>query len=212
MILPISDSIVSHGDGIIVSNLIDDLLECPEIESIILTRNIPEPALGIFANKKLIIIENSHPKGFGANHNFAFKHIRTPYFAVLNPDIRIKENPFPALIDCLGTSGTALCAPIVLNPAGNLEDSARHFPTPYSLFLKALKINNGTLKSNQTRHTGSAPWVAGMFMCFRSMDFSKINGFDEAFFLYYEDVDLCARLWKNGFKVKLCSSAHVIHD
>ena len=44
-------------------------------------------------------------------------------------------------------------------------------------------------------------WVAGMFMLFVSEKFNLINGFNNKYFLYYEDVDICARLWKKKFKI-----------
>lgn len=49
-------------------------------------------------------------------------------------------------------------------------------------------------------------------MLFRSEDFRRLQGFDEKFFLYYEDVDICARAWKSGMKVLACPSVSVIHD
>jgi N-acetylglucosaminyl-diphospho-decaprenol L-rhamnosyltransferase len=60
--------------------------------------------------------------------------------------------------------------------------------------------------------TFDADWVAGMFMLFRADDYRALGGFDEGFFLYYEDVDICARLWKAGRPVLACPKAQVIHD
>jgi len=55
-------------------------------------------------------------------------------------------------------------------------------------------------------------WAAGMFMLFRSRAFCDVNGFDEKFFLYYEDVDICARMHKVGQKIVVCPSATIVHD
>jgi N-acetylglucosaminyl-diphospho-decaprenol L-rhamnosyltransferase len=54
-------------------------------------------------------------------------------------------------------------------------------------------------------------WVGGMFMFFPSAVYKQVNGFDERYFLYYEDVDLCARLTNLGFKVVFCPASKVIH-
>ena len=51
-----------------------------------------------------------------------------------------------------------------------------------------------------------------MFMLVRSADYMAVGGFDEGFFLYYEDVDICARLWRSGRKVVICPEAIVVHD
>ncbi len=55
-------------------------------------------------------------------------------------------------------------------------------------------------------------WVAGMFMLFRSRDFQDLGGFDEQFFLYYEDVDICVRAWQKGMRILACPQVSVIHD
>ncbi|NWG88172.1 MAG: hypothetical protein HXY26_11815 [Hydrogenophilaceae bacterium] len=55
-------------------------------------------------------------------------------------------------------------------------------------------------------------WLAGMFLMADSESFRAIGGFDEGFHLYYEDVDLCARMRKAGKTLFLCPEAHVIHD
>ena len=49
-------------------------------------------------------------EGFATNHNAAFRHARTPYFAVLNPDVRLNGNPFPALLSCMQDDRVGLCA------------------------------------------------------------------------------------------------------
>ena len=55
-------------------------------------------------------------------------------------------------------------------------------------------------------------WVAGMFMLFPHEVFQNIGGFDERYFLYYEDVDLCARLTLANYRILLCSTVSVVHD
>jgi GT2 family glycosyltransferase len=182
------------------------------VASVIVTRNITEPSLEVVRPGWLVIIDNLHPKGFGANHNAAFQHAHTPYFAVLNPDIRLVGNPFPALLECMENDTVARCAPAVVNPAGGMEDSARQFPSLVDLVLKALHRYEGRLHYELGDPPLPAPWVAGMFMLLRSSNYTALGGFDEGFFLYYEDVDLCARSWNAGQNVMLCPSVHVVHD
>lgn len=208
----ITVSIVSHGHGALLPGLLSDLAACPEVASVIVTRNIPETPLEIVRPGWQVTIDNTNPKGFGANHNAAFQYVQTPYFAVLNPDIRLVGNPFPVLLESLERGGAALCAPAVINPAGGLEDSARHFPSIVELALKALRRYDGRLHYALGDSPLQAPWVAGMFMLLSSPTYAALNGFDEGFFLYYEDVDLCARIWKSVRRVMLCPAVHVIHD
>ena len=55
-------------------------------------------------------------------------------------------------------------------------------------------------------------WVAGMFMLISSDCFEQIGGFNEKYFLYYEDVDLCTRLKLAGYKIVLCAGVSAVHD
>lgn len=200
-------SITSHGHGEMVSRLVGELLGCPEVERVVVTQNIAEggelPPL-----EKIILIKNPKPTGYGANQNAALENFPSPFFCVLNPDICLKENPFPELIACFSNHKVALVAPKIITPEGRVEDSARKFPTVRSLVSKAAGGSNGTYSELNS----SPDWVGGMFMIFRSDVFREIGGFDEKFFLYYEDVDICWRLRQKGYEIKFVPSVEVIHD
>ena len=101
-------------------------------------------------------------------------------------------------------------APLVVAENGEMEDSARRFPTPFKILCKAFGGCKGS--DYAVKNEIIFPdWVGGMFMLFRRGVFEKLGGFDERYFLYYEDVDLCARLRLQGYEVALCPDAKVIH-
>jgi N-acetylglucosaminyl-diphospho-decaprenol L-rhamnosyltransferase len=204
-------SIVSHGHGKMVSALIDQLRNCPEVGQVIVTQNVPEEIR--FAPDDLVsVVENSSPKGFGANHNAAFRACRKPSYCVLNPDIELVGNPFPSLSPPLADARGAIVAPLIVSPSGCVEDSARHFPTMSGLLKKAAGRDDGRYPMVSGQALVFPDWVAGMFMLFRATDYARLGGFDERYFLYYEDVDICARAWRAGMKVVLCPSVSAIHD
>jgi len=206
-------SLVSHGHGSMVSDLLGDLSGMLEVAHVLLTLNIPEPLPRIpgHLRKRLTIIENPLPKGFATNHNAAFSRCQTPFFCVLNPDIRMHINPFPKLIEALVALNAGMVAPSVRNLSGQTEDSVRYFPNSSQLLYKLLGVDDGRIQIN-----GDNPqvidWAAGMFMLFKSDIFSKIGGFDDGFFLYYEDADICVRLWRGGQRILLHPGAPVIHS
>jgi hypothetical protein len=183
---------------------------------IICTLNLPEVPPRVEACPFPIkIIQNARPKGFGANHNAAFQHAQGEFFCVLNPDIRFTCNPFPALIEALASwPNAAVIAPLVMTPDGQLEDSARCFPTPWAIFLKLAGVNPDRDALAKRIHRDPAPvdWLAGMFMLFPKTAFAKMGGFDEGYFMYYEDVDLCSRLRIAGYERLISTSVAVIHD
>ncbi len=208
-------SAVSHGHDALLVGLLEDVSSCEEVTSVILTQNIAANDLDVPAGleDRLAIIRNESPRGFGANHNAAFQYCKTDTFCVINPDVRLKGNPFGALLDCLEAGNCALIAPAVENPGGDLEDSARRFPTPSGLVAKLLGIADGRYPADRFRGDPfTVDWVAGMFMLFRSGSFHAVGGFDERYFLYYEDVDICTRLWRADERVCVCPDIRVIHD
>jgi hypothetical protein len=206
-------SIVSHGQNALVNQLLGDIQKyVADRVTLVLTENIPDPTplatsgLGCPVER----IANTGIKGFGANHNAAFTRCRTACFCVVNPDIRLTSDPFPALMAALERERAGVAGPLVRSPAGAAEDSARRFPTFASLLKKAFRDERRP-DYPVDRGPQRVDWVAGMFMLFPSDAFRAVGGFDEAYFLYYEDVDLCRRLNAAGRPVVFEPTAEVVH-
>ena len=207
----IAVSIVSHGHGEMVKTLVAQLIELPQVSQVILTINIPEQ-LDFEPSDKITIVSNVTPKGFGSNHNAAFKFCNTEFFCVLNPDISFESNPFAKLVQDLDGYSADAVAPLVVNKEGGIEDSVRYFPTIPALFRKLLFGYQNRYSVIANSKTFSPEWVAGMFMLFTSSAYQKLSGFDERYFLYYEDVDICVRLWRSGFRLVADPAVTVVHD
>lgn len=206
----ITVSIISHSHGAMLSPLVEKLLQFPEIEKIIVTFNIPE-LVDFPADDRIRVIQNVSPKGFGANHNQAFSFCNSQFFCVLNPDISFSENPFTLLLQSF-SDGIGLVAPIIKNLDGEIEDSVRRFPSPVSILRRRLFDYQDGYSYAQGDANFYPEWVGGMCMMFKSSTYSGMGGFDEAYFMYVEDVDICTRLWKAGYKVLVCPGAVVFHD
>lgn len=209
-----SVSIVSHGQANLVGHLLADLARIDGVPlEVILTLNLDESLP--FAEHghafQLKIIRNLRPKGFGANHNAAFQHAQGNFFCVLNPDIRLSADPFAALVADLSAPQVGVAAPLVRAPGGEVEGSARRFPTPLTILSK-LAGKPRTADYPPASAPFTPDWVGGMFMLFRSDTFRDIEGFDEGYFLYYEDVDLCARLRRRGLYALLDPRVECLHD
>jgi GT2 family glycosyltransferase len=212
--IDITVSVVSHAQIGLIKNLLDDIdryCQSSRFE-LILTLNVDE-VLSFSLDDyffSIKIIRNSIPLGFGANHNQAFKYASGQHFCIMNPDIRLNCNPFQLLLSSLVDSSVGVAAPVVLGVDGRMEDSARRFPSPLKILCKAL----GQCRGPDYLSEGDLiypDWVGGMCMVFSSTVFKKIGGFDQRYFLYYEDVDLCGRLMLCGYKAVVCPQATVIH-
>lgn len=207
-------SVVSHGQAELVSGLLDDLRRYCSATSleVVLTINVPEELPESFTRMPfpLNILHNTSPLGFGENHNRAFQHARGDFFCVINPDIRIAFDIFPVLMESLKEASLGVVAPLVVDREGVIEDSARRFPTPLKILCKALgrcKERDYVIKDALLY----PDWVGGMLMVFRREIFKEIGGFNQKFFLYYEDVDLCARVWISGLRVALIPQVSATH-
>lgn len=204
-------SVVSHGHGDLVWGLVDQLVNCSEVSQVIVTLNIPE-AFPAARHARVTLVENPCPKGFGANHNAAFAQTDSEFYCVINPDIVLIDDPFATLLDESTQYCTGLIAPLVVGGNGASEDSMRCFLTPLSMVKRLLGLASDACSLYRGGSAFYPDWVAGMFMLFRSEAYEKVQGFDERYFMYCEDADICTRLWMAGYKIMGCPAVSVIHN
>jgi GT2 family glycosyltransferase len=209
-------SIVSHGQASLVASLLEDIarIDTPRITAIIVTHNIPEigPPWPPSLASRITSIFNAEPRGFGANHNAAFLRCATPYFTVMNPDLRLVADPFENLVALFasdrpkkaGVKGIGIAAPTIVTSDGTPEDSLRSLITPAALLRRRL--------APSSRARASIPhWIAGMFLFVSSAAFRSVGGFDERYFMYCEDFDLCARMRLAGWDFEIEEKTTVVH-
>ena len=208
-------SVVTHGHDTYLSNLMGQLtLFSNGIDTVIITHNIQSSYIPNDDDYPFMVINivNDSPKGFSENHNHAFKYCFNSFYCILNPDVTIKSNVFNGLKSFLVNTNSSVVAPAIVNMIGEVEDSARYFPSPGRILSKVLGFgeNGYNLKCND--NVIYPDWIAGMCMFFRADAFSDLGGFDDSFYLYYEDVDICLRAWKRGYRVSYCPDLVVFHD
>lgn len=201
----ITVSIVSHGQQALILPLLEQLRQhCAAwIAQVVLTTNIPEPDQCSATNWPfpLVHIVNTSPRGFGSNHNAAFRHCATPWFLVLNPDIRINEDVLGQLLE-LGQASDGILTPRIMEPEKSAPEPHRGMLTPREVLLR----HRAGYQS-----PAQPAWVPGMFMLFRTRAFESIDGFDERFFMYGEDFDICARLRLAGWQIHAAEHLHALH-
>jgi N-acetylglucosaminyl-diphospho-decaprenol L-rhamnosyltransferase len=95
----------------------------------------------------------------------------------------------------------------LLLPDGRIQDSARQIPTPLDLLLR----RRFDRERGAVRESGDVPWVVGACFLVRREAWEAVGGFDERYFLYFDDVDLCWRLWLAGYKTRLDAGVQAHH-
>jgi N-acetylglucosaminyl-diphospho-decaprenol L-rhamnosyltransferase len=203
--LPVTVSIVSHRQWSLVRPLLEQLVRLcrGSVAKIVLTLNVPEPIdVNLVAGIPIQVVRNTQPRGFGANHNAAFARCETSWFLVLNPDVRLPGDVVSLLL-ARAEPGAGLLAPRILEP-GKTE------PEPYRGVLTPLELIARRLPGHRPPHRPA--WVPGMFMLLRREAYAQVRGFDERFFMYCEDFDLCARLMLAGWHLQVDEHVLALHE
>jgi len=147
------------------------------------------------------LIANEHNLGFARANNQALKISQGRYIYFLNPDTVVQPGVFEAMIDFMSAhSDIGLAGTRILNPDGTLQSSVeKRYPGQ-----KRAKQDLEGLK-------GEIAWVLGASMIARRAVVEDLEGFDEDFFLYGEEQDLCLRIRKTGWKIGHIPDAVVVH-
>jgi GT2 family glycosyltransferase len=170
----------------------------------------------------VVLIRNERNLGFGGGHNQAFQRASGEFFMPLNSDTTVHPGCLLRLVEFLRANpSVGIAAPKLLNPDGTLQYSCRRFPTPAAAvfrntFLGRLFPNNRYAREYlMADWDHSVPrdvdWVSGAAFCYRRAVYEKVGGFDERFFMYLEDVDLCKRVQEAGYRVVYVPDAVVTH-
>jgi N-acetylglucosaminyl-diphospho-decaprenol L-rhamnosyltransferase len=161
--------------------------------------------------------------GFAAGCNRAWRLGTAPYVLFLNPDARVDADSLRRLMSVLAANpAVGLVAPRIDDGDGALDYSQRRFSRLRSTYAQALflhrlwplaswadeVIRDPTAYERQ----GSAEWVSGACMLVRRRALEELAGWDEGFFLYGEDQDLCRRLWAAGYEIRFEPSARAVHE
>jgi N-acetylglucosaminyl-diphospho-decaprenol L-rhamnosyltransferase len=161
--------------------------------------------------------------GYGAAANRGVAATSAPLLLVCNPDLEVRPGLLSALAAAFdGHPTRALVGPLIRTPGGDRYPSARRFPSlvdaaghavlgifvPDNRFTRSYQQTDLDEGADGTR---TVDWVSGACFLVRRTAFEQVGGFDETYFMYAEDVDLCWRLGRAGWTVSYVPSAEVTH-
>lgn len=200
-------SVVSHGHGRDVQRLLGALAQpsARVVRRVVLTQNLPEsepkaPDGGWpFV---LQVVRNAQALGFGVNHNKALQGAEEDCVCVLNPDVEwLGDAPFAALCRDALQPAVGCAYPLQTDAQGRVQASERHWPTPSALWKRRVQ---------RQAETQRVDWVNAACLVMARPVWEAVGGFDERYFMYCEDVDLCARLRLRGLELRR-SAVQVVH-
>lgn len=204
---------------------IRDACEGIDAQVIVLDNGSKEPILPEIRNffPEVLWIDSKENLGFGKGCNLAEKSATKPYLFFINPDTIISKNAFREMLAFMHEhpeAGTVDCR--ILNEDGSLQWACRRsFPTPISAISKTIGLatlfpKNKTLASYNMTYADpdemtEVDAVSGSFFCIRRDLYEQLHGFDEDFFMYGEDLDLCFRTKEAGFKNYYTPVTNILH-
>lgn len=159
--------------------------------------------------------------GYGTGANRGVAGTTEQYVLVLNPDVVVEPGAVKALTAALERDAKlGIVGPKVEEPDGTRYPSARRFPdlvtaaghaflgyvAPGNRFSRAYKLADW-----DPDRAADVDWISGSCFLVRRVAYEAVGGFDEAYFMYAEDVDLCWRLWRAGWRVGYEPAARVVH-
>jgi GT2 family glycosyltransferase len=168
------------------------------------------------------LLANPANRGFAAAANQGIVVTATPYVLLLNPDAEIVSGSLDAAVKVAEEHPQAgVIGLLVRNPDGTLQPSARKVPTlgealghafvgpfaPDNRWSRAYTMADWDRASER-----EVEWVSGSAMLVRRAAFDEVGGFDESYFMYVEDVDLCTRLRAAGWSVLFSPEVEVVHE
>ena len=227
MLIDLSVSIVSHNSRNDLEDLMPSLVRClKEINGeILIVDNVSKDGSTDFLRKEypdVKITQNTYKKGYGANHNINLKKAKGRYIVFMNADIILMEGAIACLKNFMEQhTEVGICSPNVLNEDGTLQFLNKRYPTLFDLFVRRFRClftdrfvekrsNYYEMRDCAYDKSLDVPFISGCFMFCRTSVVKKVRGFDERFFLYFEDVDLCRRVQKTNRTVS-CPNAKLIH-
>ncbi len=167
-------------------------------------------------------LRNADNRGYARGCNQGLATVAADYHLVLNPDIVVLPGALDALLDFADQRPRAgIVGPQLLNLNGTVQESCRRFYTLRTLllrrtFLGKLFPGSRTVSLHLMHDFDHASeravdWVLGGCMLVRREALDRCGAMDERFFLYFEDVDWCYRMWQCGFEVVYCPDARFVH-
>ncbi|WP_426358473.1 glycosyltransferase family 2 protein [Pseudocolwellia sp. HL-MZ19] len=215
-------SVVSHNHLNIINeiNILKKLDKHNDIKIIILD-NVEEQGLQEWCNCSGIdYIVNQEPKGFSANNNLIFNYIQDnfdltedDYFLILNPDVYITMEYMDMLIQKT-TSLRPNAFTIDLFKDFNYQNRdpfIRKFPSLKDFISSFLFGVNNTIIQRDKNTIDNFDWCAGSFICFNIDSYKALKGFDEGYFMYCEDIDICYRAQQLNLKIDYFSDIKAVH-
>jgi N-acetylglucosaminyl-diphospho-decaprenol L-rhamnosyltransferase len=214
--------VVSYRSAATLRGCVEPLTGIEGVRAIVVDNASPDDSVETIADLPVELVHSERNGGFSYGCNLGAARGRAPYLLFLNPDARIGADAVESMLSVLRNDpGTAIVGPRIVDDNGELAWSLRRFPRHRSTFAQALFAHRLLPQAAWTDELirdpavydlpGTPDWLSGACMLVRRTAFEEVGGFDEGFFLYCEDTDLCRRIRDAGHLIRYVPDAGVGH-
>lgn len=215
--------IVSYNSRDRLRACVEPLLAAPNANVIVVDNASPDASLEAVRDLPLTAIQLAQNGGFAHGVNAGWRAGSSPYVLLLNPDARIDGASIEVLVLALEQDPElGAAAPRIVDEDGSLDYSQRRFPRLRSTYARAFFLHRlfpsvpwtDELVRDEAAYVrrGSPDWVSGACILLRRKALEELDGLDEGFFMYGEDIDLCRRLRAAGYELLYEPAALVRHE
>lgn len=214
-------AVISHGHSGLINQLSSLALLAQTYKVIVKSNKLNDDFYNLMENPNFYWINEQYHCGFGHNNNIVFEYCcsklgmtNDDYFIVLNPDVVISSNAIEQLIIYMREYKVKLSAINLFKDAENTiyDNSIREFPSLIQFAKSFLGFNNSSiLDKSKVTTTSKVDWAAGSFLAFKAGHYAELGGFDENYFMYCEDIDICFRSYLIGERVTYYPEIKALH-
>jgi hypothetical protein len=214
--------VVSYNSSDELRGCVEPLAGQPWLRVTVVDNASTDRSLDTVADLAVDAVGLEQNAGFGHGCNIGWRRGTAPYVLFLNPDARISPDSLHRLVSALEERpDVGAVAPRILEPDGSLDYSLRRYPRLRSTYARALFLHRlfpraawvDELVRDPAAYTtqGSPEWASGACLLVRRTVLAKLGGFDQGFFMYCEDIDLCRRIRDAGHDLLYEPAATVSH-
>lgn len=215
--------VVAYNSRRTLRACVEPLARLRDVHVVVVDNASQDDGLSTVADLPLEAIPLTANGGFAVGNNVGCRAGSAPYVLVLNPDSRIDERSLRRLVARLERDpALGAAAPLILDIDGSIDYSLRRHPRLRSTYAQALFLHRLFPRASWTdeivrddaSYAGEyrPEWVSGACILLRRSALEALGGFDERFFLYREDADLCRRLRDAGWGLLFDPAARCIHE
>ena len=215
--------VVSYNSRTHLRDSVVRLVDLPDVNVIVVDNASTDGSLETVSDLSVTAVPRATNAGFAAGCNEGWRAGEAPYVLFLNPDATLDERSLSTLVSALqADESLGAVAPRIEHPDGSLAWSQRRFPRLRSTYAQALFLHrvfprepwaDEMIREASAYDRSRVPeWVSGACMLVRRTALEALEGWDEGFFLYCEDIDLCRRLHDLGYGIRYEPAARTIHE